>query len=408
MQQDPVTDATDLMESFAERTGLRGGGDPRRRYLWTDAFAVRAFVGLHRATGSESWLSDAVTLAGLVHGVLGRHRPDSPRKGWLSGLSEEEGARRPTAGGLRIGKPLRERLADEPLDERLEWDRDGQYFHYLTRWMQALTALAVATHDPAWNLHAADLGRVALRAFAFVPPAGGTPHLHWKMSIDLSRPLVRSVGHHDPLDGFVSLLTARAVHRRLRLDPLARASIAASGLAVDAEIEQLRAMTARGGPWGTTDPLGIGGLLEASATIASLVGEGDASVDALLHTLLADAHRGIDVLASSPFLSRPIEVRLAFRELGLSTGIRSIAGVRSAISAHPQRFGSPASLAALRARLEAMEPLERMAGQIESLWRRSDAQASEIWNSHRDINGVMLAASILERCVRGSPVSSVP
>jgi len=31
------------------------------------------------------------------------------------------------------GKALNERGADEPVDEHLEWNRDGQYFHYLTR-----------------------------------------------------------------------------------------------------------------------------------------------------------------------------------------------------------------------------------------------------------------------------------
>jgi hypothetical protein len=50
-------------------------------------------------------------------------------------------------GGLRIGKPLKERGANEPIDESLEWDRDGQYFHYLTKWMHALcrAAFLVAT-----------------------------------------------------------------------------------------------------------------------------------------------------------------------------------------------------------------------------------------------------------------------
>jgi hypothetical protein len=34
---------------------------------------------------------------------------------------------------LRIGKQLAERRPGERFDERLEWERDGQYFHYLTR-----------------------------------------------------------------------------------------------------------------------------------------------------------------------------------------------------------------------------------------------------------------------------------
>lgn len=28
--------------------------------------------------------------------------------------------------------------------------------------------------------------------------------MYWKMSVDLSRPQVPSMGHHDPLDGYIS------------------------------------------------------------------------------------------------------------------------------------------------------------------------------------------------------------
>jgi hypothetical protein len=47
---------------------------------------------------------------------------------WISGLGDDEGTAHPTLGGLRIAKKLRERLPEEPYDDRLEWDRDGQYF----------------------------------------------------------------------------------------------------------------------------------------------------------------------------------------------------------------------------------------------------------------------------------------
>src|SRR5216684_2205383 len=57
-------------------------------------------------------------------------------------------------GGLRIGKKLPERSAGEPFDEQLEWDRDGQYFHYLTKWMHALDQVARSTKQPRFNLWA--------------------------------------------------------------------------------------------------------------------------------------------------------------------------------------------------------------------------------------------------------------
>lgn len=116
----------DLMTDFAARTGLTGEGSPRR-YLWTDAFAVCTFLALERRTRDDGYRALALRLVDQVHHVLGRHRADDPRSGWLSGLGAVEGARHPTRGGLRIGKPFPEREADEPMDERLEWERDGQY-----------------------------------------------------------------------------------------------------------------------------------------------------------------------------------------------------------------------------------------------------------------------------------------
>ena len=100
--------ARHLMDEFAEATGLADGRQARR-YLWTDAFAVCNFLGLHRQTGEGRYLDLALRLVDQVHHVLGRHRPDDPRQGWIGGRAEDEGERHPTRGGLRIGKPLPER-----------------------------------------------------------------------------------------------------------------------------------------------------------------------------------------------------------------------------------------------------------------------------------------------------------
>src|SRR5512140_3515204 len=168
------------MEGFAARTGLTSDA-PDRRYLWTDAFAVCNFLGL-----GETGL--ALRLIDRVHHTLGRHRPDDPRTGGISGLSVAEGEAHPTRGGLRIGKPLPERGAREPFDERREWDRDGQYFHYLTRWMHALDSAARATGQPRLNLWARELMDTAFAAFA------SGKRMVWKKSIDLTRALVPSMG----------------------------------------------------------------------------------------------------------------------------------------------------------------------------------------------------------------------
>jgi hypothetical protein len=77
--------------------------------LWTDAFAVCNFLDLARLTGEGSYADLALRLVDRVHHVLGRHRADDARTGWISGLGEQEGASHPTRGGLRIGKVRPER-----------------------------------------------------------------------------------------------------------------------------------------------------------------------------------------------------------------------------------------------------------------------------------------------------------
>ena len=121
------------------------------------------FIELFVRTGNEFYRQCATDLIDQVHHVLGRYRADDYRHGWISGLDEEAGKRHPTMGGLRIGKPLRERQAGEPVDERLEWDRDGQYFHYLTKWMHALCRVAVTSGHHAHAKEALELERLRLR-----------------------------------------------------------------------------------------------------------------------------------------------------------------------------------------------------------------------------------------------------
>jgi hypothetical protein len=117
------------MSEFARRTGLSPSEQDPQRYLWTDAFAVCNFLELFQQTADQQYRRYAMELIDQVHWVLGRYRGDDVRNGWISGLDNESGHRHPTLGGLRIGKALRERGLNEALDERLEWDRDGQYFH---------------------------------------------------------------------------------------------------------------------------------------------------------------------------------------------------------------------------------------------------------------------------------------
>ncbi len=112
---DPLTTVKMIMTEYAESTGLSNAQKPPRRYLWTDAFGVCNFLGLYRQTGEEAWRHSALRLVDQVHDVLGHHRGDDERSGWISGLSEGEGKRHPVIGGLRIGKKINERTAERTL-----------------------------------------------------------------------------------------------------------------------------------------------------------------------------------------------------------------------------------------------------------------------------------------------------
>ena len=104
----------DIMEDFARGTGLDPTSHSPRRYLWTDAFAVCNYLGLWEATGDSAWRELALRLVDQVHHVLGRHRADDEREGWISGLSEEEGERHPRSGGCASGSHFRSARLERP------------------------------------------------------------------------------------------------------------------------------------------------------------------------------------------------------------------------------------------------------------------------------------------------------
>lgn len=374
--------ACDLMARFARETGVTDAGGTVRRYLWTDAFAVCNFLELGRLTGEAGWQQLALGLVGQVHEVLGRHRSDDPRSGWISGLGGAEGRLHPTAGGLRIGKTLAERQPCEPFDERLEWDRDGQYFHYLTKWMHALVRVGATTGDPAYGRWAGELVKAAHKGFVGRTAAGGT-RMVWKMSIDLTRALVASMGHHDPLDG---LITAREVARFL-----ARQPGAAPGLDLTGEIADFAALC-KGRRWTTDDPLGVGGLLFDAGRVVEMMGDDD-DFDGgdLLADLLGDAVAGLHAFANGGDLHERADFRLAFRELGLAIGVRAVARMQATIAGEAgRRTGDKA-----RRLLDDLARHCPLAESIEGFWLRPASRQARSWRDHGDINAVMLATSLV-------------
>jgi hypothetical protein len=367
-----VTLAQSLMDEFADATGVTGRAIPRR-YLWTDAYAVCNFVGLRKVTGDLRYLKLARVLVDQVHHILGRHRDDDPRSGWISGLAEKEGELHPTCGGLRIGKPLNERAITEPFDERLEWERDGQYFHYLTKWMHALDCMTQATGESSYRKWAIDLAAASYRAFFYATSAGVGKRIAWKMSIDLSRPLISLEGQHDPIEGLINFLQLTADRD---CDALDVADLS------DAVAEMTRMCTQ--GRWATEDLLGIGSLLDCAMRLARLVAEQGEQRRELLEDLLTDAEWSLRHLSGSSHLSLSAANRLAFRELGLSIGLQCVAQTKLLLRNDPK-------LSAICMRLLAYQYIGE---QIEGFWSSPSSRCSDAWSNHCDINTVMLATSL--------------
>jgi hypothetical protein len=351
--------------------------------LWTDAFAVCNFLGLYQQTGDNTYKDLALQLVDQVHCILGRHRDDDPRTGWLSGLNEQEGSQHPTRGGLRIGKGMNERGPGEPYDEQLEWDRDGQYYHYLTKWMHALNRTSKVTGDPAYNRWAIELAKTAHAGFTYEPLPGKQKSMYWKMSIDLSHPLVASMGHHDPLDGFITYLQLQST--------AATDSNQSKRYDLSAEIADMSRIC-EGKSWETDDPLGIGELLSAAYKLAQLIITGGFALSGLLEVLLDSSKIGLQSYARGNNPTKlPASYRLAFRELGLSIGLHGLEKLLGLIKKAPRDFDLKQRL---QSRAESLMQYLPLSDAIEAFWLEPANRQTGNWTEHRDINMVMLATSM--------------
>ena len=372
----------DLMTEFASQSGLAPTDETPRRYLWTDAFAVCNFLELYRQTGDNQFKQLALRLIEQVHHVLGRHRDDDVRTGWISGLDQDEGELHPTQGGLRIGKAMPERGPTDAFDENLEWDQDGQYYHYLTKWMHALSRISRVTGNPIYNRWARELAKTAHANFTYVPSFGGQKYMYWKMSVDLSRPLVPSMGQHDPLDGFLT-------YHELQLTAADNSDQSMSP-DLSEEINDM-ANICEGKSWVTNDPLGVGGLLADVYKVVQMMVIHEFGPPHLLKTLLDAALRGLEGVTRTNILEYPVEYRLAFRELGLSIGLHAVEPLRDVIQDNPDCF--PQSLATDQ-RIEMLMRYTPLTEAIERFWLEDSQRVAKSWTEHRNINSVMLATSL--------------
>ena len=383
MNQTETADrVAEIMLVFARLTGLEPAGALPQRYLWTDAFAVCNYLELFRRTEDKTYQELALRLVDQVHHTLGRHRNDDPRTGWISGLPEREGELHPTLGGLRIGKQHKERGPDEPYNERREWDQDGQYYHYLTKWMHALNLVSQVTKDVKYLTWAIELAQTVHAGFTYLPRPGGRKRMYWKMSTDLTRPLVPSMGQHDPLDGFVT-------YNELQLTAIQDfAQLSQPGLSEDiADIADI----CRGMSLSTDDPLGIGGLFSDASRIAQLMIKRDSAYGDLLESILDSALTGLDCFAKGGSLELPAGYRFAFRELGLSIGLSGAGMIAAWIEENPHVFGRSDIL---KRQVESLAGYGPVGKNIEQFWMHGMNRQADTWTEHREINMVMLATSL--------------
>lgn len=369
--------ASRLLGAFLERTGAGGAAPAQRRYLWTDAHAVIALLGLHAESPGDGHLARAVALAHDVHAVLGRFAPGDARRGWISGLPEEEGARRPTVAGLRIGKPMPERptgaTVSEAIDDPSEWERDGQYFHYLVKWMHALDRLARATGEAGWCVHGAALARAACAGFLVRDPDG--PRLVWKTSVDLSRAVVDSSGLHDAVGGLVACLLLHESMAALGgTGELEASAGAGESRGLSREIALLAAICAREPGWRTADPLGTGELAIDRVALEGLVARGYSVAHDIRSRIASDLAESLRAVPLERILAWPPARRLAFRELGFALGIGALADAGLAEEATPRAI--------------------RAASRIVRDWSEASARTGPAWRTHEDIGDATLAACL--------------
>jgi len=253
------------------------------RYLWTDSFGVCNFVTLYYETGEKRYLDQADSLIQNVHDTLGKDRQGKSR---LGNATNEE----PLKGGLRIGKE----------DPEGTPDGDGQYFHYLTKWMFALNRMSVARNNHKYNDWAIQLAEAVHPKFVH---AKGQNHLrmYWKMSTDLSKPQVHSEGNLDPYDGLVTY--------KLLREASPNSQVLTQEIADMTKMVNSKYLFYR-----SDDPLDLGEALWLAHFFPS---------EEWSKALSARSIDALDYLWKSGAFLLPDRYRLAFREFGTAIGVQT-------------------------------------------------------------------------------------
>ena len=219
-----------------DEAGLCADGH-QRRYLWTDAFGVLAYVSIAERYKTEGNLVEADkykraadTLIKVVHDGLGAPRSNKPEDAMTKDASSPTGH-----VGLRIGKVHSRKVTDYGMSY------DGQYWHYVDKWLLAL----------ARSGHINEGIQIAKSCFPyFFDDGDGTGWgggIRWKLSVDASAPpsLQRARASDDTL---VALIVFSILE----------ANRAPSDASLEHEIKLLKVALKGYRPRVTDDPLGWG------------------------------------------------------------------------------------------------------------------------------------------------------
>ena len=204
--------------------------------------------------------------------------------------------------------------------------------------------------------------------------------MYWKMSIDLTYPLVPSMGQHDPLDGFITYSELQAAAKDFKQ---------LSELDLSTEINDM-ADIYKGQSMVTADPLGIGGLLSDASRTAQLMIHGFSYMN-LLEKIVDSSLPGIGSFVAGNSIDLPAEYRLAFRELGLSIGLKGVEKLLESIKENPDLFDRKNSL---QQQVESLVRYKPVGEAIDQFWMNNKNRKHHNWTDHQDINMVMLATSL--------------
>jgi len=248
--------------------------------------------------------------------------------------------------------------------------------------MHALCQAAFIIGEAAYARWALELAEAIFPRFVRRSGSGGVVGVYWKMSTDLSRPLVPAMGLHDALDGFITFRQAHSAGRRLAN---------ADGTGISAGIESLSVLC-RDKDWTTNDPLGLGGLLFDAYRLCRLSHQERFDDLPLLQQVTDACHAGLLAFLAGRHLSLPASYRLAFRELGLAIGLRALPMIADAVTKEASEF---ARAPALRRTIDRLLPYETLGRNIVDFWMPYAQDRNTSWNAHQDINDVMLVTALI-------------